>query len=81
MKTCRERGVALPRIFLCVSPVSSQVCMGMTLTLEDFKAVARRPKPVMAGVAAQYTVMVRGTRKKRTGRRAGRRELRKRVRI
>lgn len=36
-----------------------EVCMGMTLTVEDFSAVARRPRPVMAGVAAQYTVMVR----------------------
>ncbi|CAM9505006.1 unnamed protein product [Ectocarpus sp. 12 AP-2014] len=36
---------------------TTMVCMGMTLTLDDFAAVARRPRPVMAGVAAQYTVM------------------------
>ncbi|CAB1113112.1 unnamed protein product [Ectocarpus sp. CCAP 1310/34] len=36
---------------------TTMVCMGMTLTLDDFVAVARRPRPVMAGVAAQYTVM------------------------
>lgn len=34
--------------------------MGMTLTLDDFAAVAQRPRPVMAGVFAQYTVMVSG---------------------
>lgn len=33
--------------------------MGMTLKIDDFAAIARRPKPVFAGVAAQYTVMVR----------------------
>lgn len=33
--------------------------MGMTLRVDDFKAVARRPRPVLAGVAAQYTIMVR----------------------
>ncbi|CAN0268797.1 unnamed protein product, partial [Hapterophycus canaliculatus] len=37
---------------------TTMVCMGMTLTLDDFAAVARRPRPVMAGVFAQYTVMV-----------------------
>eukprot|EP00903_Cladosiphon_okamuranus_P006064 g5979.t1 len=43
--------------FITAALATTMVCMGMTLTLEDFKAVARRPKPVMAGVAAQYTVM------------------------
>eukprot|EP00904_Undaria_pinnatifida_P004837 jgi/Undpi1/1483/HiC_scaffold_11.g04873.m1 len=38
---------------------TTMVCMGMTLRLEDFAAVAQRPRPVFAGVAAQYTVMVR----------------------
>ncbi|CAN0085353.1 unnamed protein product [Scytosiphon promiscuus] len=36
---------------------TTMVCMGMTLTLDDFAAVAKRPRPVMAGVFAQYTVM------------------------
>ncbi|MEW9502636.1 bile acid:sodium symporter family protein [Jeotgalibacillus marinus] len=31
--------------------------MGMTLTVQDFKAVARQPKSVFIGVAAQYTIM------------------------
>lgn len=43
--------------------------MGMTLRVEDFAAVAKRPRPVMAGVAAQYTIMVRYV-----GRRGERRE-------
>ena len=32
--------------------------MGMTLRVDDFKGVLRRPRPVLAGVLAQYTVMV-----------------------
>lgn len=35
--------------------------MGMTLRLDDFKEVAQRPRPVLAGVTAQYTVMVRAS--------------------
>lgn len=35
--------------------------MGMTLRVEDFAAIARRPRPVVVGVLAQYTVMVRIT--------------------
>ena len=31
--------------------------MGLTLTLDDFKRVARLPRAVMAGVALQFTVM------------------------
>ncbi|CAM9827351.1 unnamed protein product [Pylaiella littoralis] len=43
--------------FITAALATTMVCMGMTLTVEDFSAVARRPRPVMAGVAAQYTVM------------------------
>ena len=35
------------------------VAMGMTLTLGDLTAVARRPAPVALGVAAQFSVMPR----------------------
>lgn len=31
--------------------------MGVTLTISDFKAVTKMPKPVAIGLAAQYTVM------------------------
>ncbi|CAM9674266.1 unnamed protein product [Ascophyllum nodosum] len=36
---------------------TTMVCMGMTLRVDDFKGVLRRPRPVLAGVLAQYTVM------------------------
>jgi len=31
--------------------------MGVTLTVNDFKAVTKMPKPVIVGVVAQYTIM------------------------
>ncbi|MCC5025301.1 MAG: bile acid:sodium symporter family protein [Candidatus Synoicihabitans palmerolidicus] len=31
--------------------------MGVTLTLEDFQAVRKMPKPVAIGFVAQYTIM------------------------
>lgn len=33
--------------------------MGMTLRVEDFINIARRPRPVLAGVIAQFTIMVK----------------------
>ncbi|RNE49784.1 bile acid:sodium symporter family protein [Corynebacterium alimapuense] len=32
-------------------------CMGLTLTIPDFKEVARRPLPVLLGVIAQFVIM------------------------
>ncbi|CAM9524681.1 unnamed protein product [Phaeothamnion confervicola] len=36
---------------------TTMVCMGATLHVDDFKAVARQPKPVVLGTLAQYTIM------------------------
>ena len=33
------------------------LCMGLTLTFEDFRRIARMPKAVATGFAAQYTIM------------------------
>lgn len=33
------------------------LCMGLTLTLEDFRRIARLPKAVAIGFAAQYSIM------------------------
>lgn len=33
------------------------LCMGLTLTIDDFRRIARMPKAVAVGFAAQYTVM------------------------
>lgn len=33
------------------------LCMGLTLTLEDFRRIARMPKAVAIGFAAQYSIM------------------------
>lgn len=47
---------ASPR-FLTPALGATMVAMGMTLTLGDLTAVARRPAPVALGVAAQFSVM------------------------
>ena len=33
------------------------LCMGLTLTIEDFRRIARMPRAVAIGFAAQYTIM------------------------
>ncbi|TDL31452.1 bile acid:sodium symporter family protein [Jeotgalibacillus sp. S-D1] len=53
----------IPESFTWISPYINSLLgvimfgMGMTLTPQDFKAVARQPKSVLVGVAAQFTVM------------------------
>jgi BASS family bile acid:Na+ symporter len=43
--------------FITAGLGSIMLCMGLTLHLDDFRRVARRPKLVLIGVALQYTVM------------------------
>ena len=56
-------GVLRPSTFLFAAPYTNQLlgvimfCMGVTLKLEDFKLVLTRPKDVLCGSLAQYTVM------------------------
>jgi BASS family bile acid:Na+ symporter len=45
----------LPHIRLCLGII--MFGMGMTLQVEDFKRVLLRPRPILLGVAAQYTIM------------------------
>src|SRR5690606_19993051 len=53
----------LPGAFLWIVPHISFLLgvimfgMGLTLSAEDFKAVFEQPRQVLAGVAAQFTVM------------------------
>lgn len=53
----------IPEGFTWISPYINSLLgiimfgMGMTLTAQDFKAVAKQPKSVIVGVAAQFTVM------------------------
>ncbi|MDG5472962.1 bile acid:sodium symporter family protein [Jeotgalibacillus sp. ET6] len=53
----------IPSGFVWVTPYISLLLgvimfgMGMTLTVEDFKRVAKQPKSVAVGVAAQFTIM------------------------
>ena len=37
----------------------TMVCMGCTLTVDDFKSVLARPKAVALGICAQFMVMIR----------------------
>jgi bile acid:Na+ symporter, BASS family len=52
-----------PEIFTGIVPWISYLLglimlgMGMTLTLEDFRSVFRRPRDIMVGVSAQYLIM------------------------
>ena len=55
--------VLRPSTFLFAAPYTNQLlgvimfCMGVTLKLDDFKLVLARPKDVLCGTLAQYTVM------------------------
>lgn len=42
-------------IMLALSAI--MLCMGLTLRVDEFAAVARRPRPVLFGAVAQYTLM------------------------
>lgn len=57
-------GLVFPRTLLwfnkdCVTAALAitMVCMGLTLTTEDFSAVSKKPGQVLAGVLLQYTIM------------------------
>lgn len=53
----------LPDAFIWIAPAISVLLgiimfgMGMTLTLKDFKHIAKHPKSVIAGVILQFTIM------------------------
>ncbi|KAG5181124.1 bile acid:sodium symporter [Tribonema minus] len=57
-------GVSRPAAFNWFTPqyttlalAFSMTCMGMTLSVNDFRAIAKSPKPVGIGTVLQYTVM------------------------
>ena len=44
------------KLYICFSG-RDHVCMGLTIRLEDFRAIFSRPKEVIIGAVAQYTIM------------------------
>ena len=56
-------GFIFPEIFKLVGPYVPVLlcvvmfCMGLTLSTADFREVVRRPKEVLTGVVAQFTIM------------------------
>ena len=60
---CAAVALLLPASFTWVAPQISKLLgvimfgMGMTLRIEDFKEIFRRPKEIFIGVAAQFLIM------------------------